>query len=78
MMTIGVYEAKTHLARLLERVAQGEHIVITKHGVPIAEISPIERVSSCEREQAITQLRAFGKGRPAGSSIRAMIEEGRR
>ena len=77
-MTIGVYEAKTHLANVLERVAKGEHIIITKHGVPIAEISPINHVSAAERAQAIQQLRTFGKGRHAGISIRAMIEEGRR
>ena len=77
-MTIGVYEAKTHLARVLERVASGEHIVITKHGVPIAEISPINHISTTERAQAIEQLRTFGLGRNAGDSIRAMIEEGRR
>jgi prevent-host-death family protein len=35
MATVGAYEAKTHLAQLLERVGQGERITITKHGVPV-------------------------------------------
>ncbi|MCL6614626.1 MAG: type II toxin-antitoxin system prevent-host-death family antitoxin, partial [Firmicutes bacterium] len=33
MLSIGSYEAKTHLARLLEQVSRGETITITKHGV---------------------------------------------
>jgi len=36
MTTVGAYEAKTHLPKLLNRVAKGEKIVITKHGVPVA------------------------------------------
>ena len=33
MQTIGASEAKTHLARLLDRVATGETFTITRHGV---------------------------------------------
>ena len=36
METVGAYEAKTHLPKLLERVLKGERITITKHGVPVA------------------------------------------
>ena len=42
METVGAYEAKTHLSHLLERVIQGEHITITKHGVPVAVLQPPE------------------------------------
>ena len=42
MESVGSYEAKTHLPALLERVARGEEIVSTKHGVPIARLVPIE------------------------------------
>ena len=38
-MTVGSYEAKTHLSALLERVARGETITITKHGVPVATLA---------------------------------------
>ena len=34
MKTIGASEARTHFARLLNRVAQGERIAITRHGTP--------------------------------------------
>ena len=38
--TINVYEAKTHLSKLLERVMSGEEIVIAKAGKPVAVLSP--------------------------------------
>ncbi|MBW1670479.1 MAG: type II toxin-antitoxin system prevent-host-death family antitoxin, partial [Deltaproteobacteria bacterium] len=40
METVGAYEAKTHLPKLLKRVFKGERITITKHGVPVAELQP--------------------------------------
>ena len=43
---VNVHEAKTHLSRLLERVARGEEIVIAKAGHPVAKliaIAPRER-----------------------------------
>lgn len=42
MTTVGSYEAKTHLPELLERVAHGEKILITRRGVPIALITPAQ------------------------------------
>ena len=36
--TVNVHEAKTHLSRLLERVSQGEEIVIAKAGRPVARL----------------------------------------
>ena len=41
MSEVGVHEAKTHLSRLLRRVAQGEEIVITSGGRPAAMLVPI-------------------------------------
>ncbi|MDO4230668.1 MAG: type II toxin-antitoxin system Phd/YefM family antitoxin [Lautropia sp.] len=42
MEQVNVHEAKTHLSRLLERVAQGETVVIAKAGKPLAKLSPWE------------------------------------
>ena len=36
-----VHEAKTHLSRLLDRVASGEEVVIAKAGVPVARLVPV-------------------------------------
>lgn len=41
MSKVGAYEAKTHLPKLLARVAKGERFIITKHGKPVAELSPV-------------------------------------
>jgi prevent-host-death family protein len=42
MMAVNIHEAKTHLSRLLARVASGERIVIARAGKPIAMLVPIE------------------------------------
>lgn len=42
MEQINVHEAKTHLSRLLERVAKGETVVIARAGKPVAKLSPWE------------------------------------
>ena len=78
-LTVGSFEAKTHLAALLARVARGERITITRHGVPVALLVPVSAPNEEDRERAIEQLKQFGKGRTLGSiSIRKLIEEGRR
>jgi prevent-host-death family protein len=41
MQTINVHEAKTHLSRLLDRVALGEEIVLAKAGRPVARLVPV-------------------------------------
>lgn len=40
MAEVSVHEAKTHLSRLLRRVAMGEEIVISRGGEPIARLVP--------------------------------------
>ena len=40
MKTVNTHEAKTHLSRLLRRVAAGESVVIAKSGKPIARLVP--------------------------------------
>jgi prevent-host-death family protein len=38
MATFNVHDAKTHFSRLLDRVAQGEEIIIAKSGRPVAKL----------------------------------------
>ena len=40
-----VHMAKTHLSELLERVADGEEVIISKAGVPVARLVPVVRTS---------------------------------
>ena len=79
METIGAYEAKTHLPKLLERVIKGERITITKHGVPVAVLQPPLPSRKTEPGKVIAELRKFrDKHALDGLSIRDMIKEGRR
>ena len=42
-MEVNIHEAKTHLSRLLERVAMGEEVIIAKAGKPVAKLVPVNR-----------------------------------
>ena len=41
MKIFNVHEAKTHLSRVLERVAAGEEVIIAKSGKPVAKLVPL-------------------------------------
>jgi prevent-host-death family protein len=78
--SVGAYEAKTHFSQLLERVAAGEEITITKHGSPVARLVPARQTSSEEsRREAIAQMRLLaGRNRLKGLKIKDLIAEGRK
>jgi prevent-host-death family protein len=81
MESVDSFEAKTHLAQLLERVAQGEEFTITKHGKPVARLMPaVPTKPKADVRQIIEELKAFSKGNTLGEgiTIRDLIEEGRR
>lgn len=79
MRSIGAYEAKTHLPRLLDDVAKGERITITKHGVPVAVLVPPGVVRAIDIDAFMARLRDFRKGNVLGDvTIRELIDEGRR
>lgn len=79
MEHIGAYEAKTHLSRILGRVARGERFTIEKHGVPIAVLQPAEPRGKMTVNEAIDAIESFSKEHTLGElTIRELIEEGRR
>lgn len=79
METVGAYEAKTHLPQLLKRVAGGEKIIITKHGVEVATLQAPEAGRTGTVGHIISELRKFRHRRCLdGVSLREMITEGRR
>lgn len=78
MASIGAYEAKTKLSWLLERVAAGETITITKHGQPAAILTP-PAPAPADPADTVAQLRAARAGLSLGDdSVRSLIDEGRR
>ena len=44
MAEVSVHEAKTHLSKLLQRVAGGEEIVIARGGKPVARLVPVSNL----------------------------------
>lgn len=74
-MSIGAYEAKTHLPRLLDEVSQGKSFVITKHGRPIARLVGVRNTPD---EAIHEEFAQFRHGRRLDFSIKEAIAEGRR
>jgi prevent-host-death family protein len=75
---VGAYEAKTKLPQLLRDVAQGEHVTITVHGRPVAELAPVRRPEA-GREEAVSAMRRFRRIKGVEArSIAERIREGRR
>ena len=78
-MTIGADEAQTYLARLLDEVARGMTITITRQGVPVAFLMPAPKARHQSTREAIDAIRAFRRGKTLdGISTRELIEAGRR
>jgi prevent-host-death family protein len=77
MRTVGAYEAKTNLAKLLDEVAAGRVVTITRHGREVARLVPPQGHTS--PDDVIDQIRAARRGvRRGRSTVRSMIDEGRR
>lgn len=80
MTTISFYEARTRLSELLDQVAKGKKILITRRGKPAALLSPPPGVEK-DLKKVIQEFKAYSKrqGRTLGNlTIREMIEDGRR
>lgn len=65
MREVGAFEAKTHLSSLLDDVAAGETVMITKRGSPVACLVPVD-----DREQRAADGRR--RAREAGDALRAL------
>lgn len=78
MKTVGAFEAKTHLAKLLDEVERGEEIVITRHGKPVARLSAANAQVEDLRE-SISRIKEIRSRTKSGTeSIKELIDEGRR
>lgn len=78
---VGAFDAKTHFSQLLERVAKGEEITITRHDRPIARLVPVGRPSREHLESVFDRMAALRQslGKPRDkASLKDLINEGRR
>jgi prevent-host-death family protein len=80
MKSIGISEAKTVLWELLDRVARGEKILITRRGVPAAQLVPVtETTHKLTHQEIVDGMRALRKRvKPSRMSVREMIKKTRR
>jgi prevent-host-death family protein len=82
MIEIGAFEAKNTLGSLLDRVQQGEEVVITRHGKPVARLVPNEGRLNREQAQAAAdriraRARQLKRGRFNWKSLKRERDTGR-
>ena len=84
MAKVTAFEAKTRFGELLERVAKGEEVVITRHDKPVARLIPegTTRLDDVRRSvQGLRdlqqQIRRRLKAKLSDRDVRSAIEEGR-
>ena len=77
---VTVDEAGCCLTNLVDRVAEGEEILITRQGSPVVRMVPVEKHAvESERRAAILALREFAsRHRLNGLRVRDLMDEGRR
>jgi prevent-host-death family protein len=79
MQTIQASEAKTKFLSILDEVERGESMIITRHGKPIAHITPVAQIDRQRVERAIKNMRALRKriGKLSLEEILSARDEGR-
>jgi prevent-host-death family protein len=86
MATVTAFEAKTRFGELLERVAKGEEVVITRHDRPVARLIPEGAQRLDDVRRSVEGLRALqqrirgrrSRAKLSDSEVRQAIEQGRR
>ena len=79
MIEVGAFDAKTHLSSLLNKVAQGEEVLITRRGIPVARLVPAQEADRSRVAKAIRRLRSLREGvRLRGLSWKELRDRGRR
>jgi prevent-host-death family protein len=81
MTTVGSFEAQNLLPQLLARVAQGEEILITEGGKPVAKLIPSRASEQPDVKKVIEEFKAYSSRQartPGELTLREMIDEGRR
>ncbi len=82
MDSIGFDEARTRLSELLDQVARGERVLITRRGKPAALLVPPPPEPARDVRQVVREMLEFrdreGPTLGGTATVRALIEEGRR
>ena len=78
-MNIGIYDAKSRLSALIDKVRAGKEVVITRHGEPIAKLVPMRPVQAADAAGLVRDIRALRKRLNVRITVplRKLIEAGR-
>lgn len=79
--SVGVYDLKTHLSEVLEEVAAGREVTVTRHGHPIARLAPVAGPTREQRQAAIERIQQrikTVKPLPPGVTIEDLYKQGRK
>lgn len=80
MSSYSIAQAKDQLSRLVDEAIRGEHVTITRHGKPVAELRPTPPAARPVTAEEIERLRKHREALPyydgdTVADIRAMREE---
>ncbi|CAN1506569.1 MAG: hypothetical protein RL230_3028 [Pseudomonadota bacterium] len=78
MITVGAFEAKTHLSALLDKVEAGESIVITRHGQAVARLVRADVAERNDVDAIIDRLKALRVGTTLQADWKDLRDEGRK
>ena len=77
MITVGTAEAEARFATLLDLVARGEEVTITKHGKPVARLVPASAASREQVDEVIAKLKALHRVRSSAGFLEGVARPGR-
>ncbi len=78
MIKAGIKEARQHLPALLAKVQEGDEVVITKRGEPVAKVTPFRKRAKGRLESHRSIREALAKkGRPLSEIVAALRDEER-
>lgn len=79
MIEVGAFKAKAHLFSLLDEVAQGNEVLITRRGLPVARLVPTRQARRASIGHAIDRLRTIRSGLTRGGlDWKGLRDDGRR
>jgi prevent-host-death family protein len=77
MRTVSLAEAKAHLSELVNQAENGEEVIITRHGQPVARIAAVEKAKHPVQSLATFRANMPAWRAPSSKLIRTLRDEER-
>jgi len=77
MDTVNVQEARRHISELLDRVASGEEVVISRRGKPVAKLAPLTPHEAAFPDREALRNSLPGSDTPASVTVRQLRDDER-